>query len=337
MTTETQESVTAAETTTAEPTPADPEALPVEVVPVEDASVEAAPAAADAPSAPATTATTEGKRNEIFIRGLNFTTRELSLARYIETVAPVQEVHILTNFKGRSKGTAFVTLKDPSLVDKVVEELNGKNFEGRFLEIQRAKPYSELPQKTRIKYIPVPTPSYRFGPPPFYRHPPPPPRYPHPHPRAMTGYVPASRPAESRYESRYDTRYDSRYDTRYDSRYDTRYDSRFVRHQKNDLNPNRTVSKYTVAVLNLPFVAKEHDMADIFDDFEILNPKICKNRAGMSKGIGFVTFTSHEEQERAISTVNMSQVEGRQIHVVEAYLLPEELEEEQRILKENKK
>ena len=221
-----------------------------------------------------------------------------------------EEVHILTNFKGRSKGTAFVTLKDAKSVDDVVEKLNGKVLDGRYLEIQRAKPLSELPPKPRIIYRSYPAP-YRRAPFGFRGG-----RGGRYHPRNAAAAElahphPAPHPAPET--------------------------SRPPRHQKGEPNPNRTLSQFTVAVLNLPFVAKEQDMSDIFDGFEILNPKICRNRAGMSKGTAFVTLASHEEQKRAIESVNLSQVEGRQIRVVEAYLLPEELEEEQRILKENQK
>jgi len=119
-----------------------------------------APENAAASAAPAPVAA-ENQRKEIFVRGLSYGTRELALARHIETVAPVQDVHILVGFNNRSKGAAFVSLKDPSQVDEVVEKLNGKPLDGRFLEIQRAKPISELPPKPRIIYRPYPAPRYR--------------------------------------------------------------------------------------------------------------------------------------------------------------------------------
>jgi len=238
----------------------------------------------------------ENQRKEIFVRGLSYGTRELALARHIETVAPVQDVHILVGFNNRSKGAAFVSLKDPSQVDEVVEKLNGKQLDGRFLEVQRAKPISELPPKPRVIYRPYP-PRYRRYPPP----PPPPPAYYRPR-----FHRPAPPPAAVH-----------------------------KIHAKPEPNPDRTLSQFTVAVLNLPFVAKEEDMADIFEGFVILNPKICRNRTGLSKGNAFVTFTSHEEQQRAIEAVNSVQVEGRHIRVVEAYLLPEELEVEKRVVEEH--
>jgi len=259
-----------------------------------------APENAAASAAPAPVAA-ENQRKEIFVRGLSYGTRELALARHIETVAPVQDVHILVGFNNRSKGAAFVSLKDPSQVDEVVEKLNGKPLDGRFLEIQRAKPISELPPKPRIIYRPYPAPRYRPRYPPpssYYR-----PSY---HRREYRAPAPAPAPAPAARKT----------------------------HQKSEPNPERTQSEFTVAVLNLPFVAKEDDMRDIFEDFVILNPKICRNRAGLSKGTAFVTLTSHEEQQRAIETIDTVQVEGRSIHVVEAFLLPDELEAEKRAIAE---
>jgi len=188
-------------------------------------------------------------RKSIFVRGLAFSTRELTLARHIETVAPVDRVHILTGFRNRSKGSAFVHLTDPNQIDEVVEKLNGKPLEGRYLEISRAKPFSELPPSRRRRFNPY-RPRYAYPPPRPYmrnRRPPPPP------------------PA---YQSR-----------------------------KRDVNPSRTKSEYTVAVLNLPYVASEEDMDDIFEEFDIVDAKICRTADGVSKGVAFVTFISHEEQQ----------------------------------------
>jgi len=236
---------------------------------------------------------TDNNARKIFVRGLSYGTRELALARHIESVAPVDDVHILTTYNGRSKGAAFVTLKDEDKVDEVIEKLNTKPLDGRYLEIQRAKPASELP-KTRIVYRYPP--GFRpYSRQPFYRQ-----RF---HPRGP-GYVappPAPRAPVDR---------------------------------KKGPNPDRKMSDLTVAVTNLPFVAKEKDMEDIFEGFTILNPKICKTRSGLSKGTAFVTLTSHAEQQRAIEACDSVEVEGRRIHVVEAYLLPEEFEAEKRAVEE---
>jgi len=278
------------------------------------------------------------RRDELFIRGLNFSTRELALARHIETVAPVQDVHILVGFKNRSKGTAFVSLKNPNLVDEVVEKLNGKPLDGRFLEIQRAKPLSELPPKPRIIYLPTKPRFQRYQ--PFYNN-----RRQQFRPHQSEQYRPRQT-EQYRPREQYHQRGAAAAAAPAAAAQDfvpapattvTVEDTHKTRFQKGEPNPNRKLSEYTVAVLNLPFVAKENDMADIFEGYTILNPRICRTRRGLSKGTAFVTFPTHEEQVRAMENVTGSHVEGRQIRIVEAYLLPEEIEEEKRIIKEQKK
>jgi len=258
------------------------------------------------PAAAATTENTpETQRKELFIRGLNYTTHELTLARHIETIAPVDQVNIVHDkFTGRSKGIAFVTLKDPSKIDEVCEALNNKPLESRYLEISRAKPASELPPKTRV---------YRNYPP-------------------RGGYRGGFRGGYRGYRGGFRGRY--RGPAR-DFKESGENKSRKPR-QKGP-NPNRTASEHTVAVLNLPYIVGEKDMEQIFEDFDIINPRICLNRAGKSTGCGFVTFSSHEEQQRAIESVTSVEVEGRKISVVEAYLLPEELEAEKRAIEEHNK
>jgi len=222
--------------------------------------------ASEAAAAPASQ-----QRNEIFVTNLAFSTRELTLARHIEQVAPVLDVHILMTYNNRSKGSAFVRLNDPSQIDEVCAKLNGKPLDGRYLEIARAKPFSELPGR-----------QHRAG-----------------GERRGRRFSPVGRRPSS-----------------------------FVGRRKREPNPDRQLSEFTVAVLNLPFVAKEEDMNDLFDEFDIVSSKISRTASGMSRGVAFVTFKTHEDQQRAIATANNNIVESRKIRVVEAFLLQEELDDE---------
>jgi len=229
-------------------------------------------------------------RYDIFVRGLNYATRELTLARYIEQVAEVEDVRIPMAFN-RTKGYAFVRLKDSSKTDEVIEKLNGKNLDSRYLEFSRAKAPSELPAKQQ--------PASRFYP----RRAP---RY----PAFRGGFRPrASFPPRAPAAGPFGK---------------PRY--------KRGPNPERTESQYTVAVRNLPYVAEEEDMHDLFEGFTVVASKISRGPGGKSMGVAFVTLISHEEQQRAIQTVNGNIVEERPVRVVEAFLLPDELEEEKRSL-----
>lgn len=56
----------------------------------------------------------------------------------------VEEATLIKDkFSGRSKGFGFVTISDDSAAAKAIEEMNGKEVEGRALKISEAKPMEE--------------------------------------------------------------------------------------------------------------------------------------------------------------------------------------------------
>lgn len=60
----------------------------------------------------------------------------------------VEEASIIQDkFSGRSKGFGFVTIADDESAKKAIEELNGKDIEGRELKISEAQPMD--PNKPR--------------------------------------------------------------------------------------------------------------------------------------------------------------------------------------------
>lgn len=97
-------------------------------------------------------------------------------------------------------------------------------------------------------------------------------------------------------------------------------------------NPDRVESALTVIVQNLPYVADDQDMYDIFDGLNVVEAKVFKLKDGRSRGFAFVTFASHEEQMSAINDVDSTVVEGRTIHVSPALLFPSQLEHEKSVV-----
>lgn len=71
---------------------------------------------------------------------------------------------------------------------------------------------------------------------------------------------------------------------------------------------------------NLPFSATEQILSDAFAEYgTVESAKIITDRdTGRSKGFGFVEMSSDEEAQAAISKLNGSQWEGRQLTVNEA-------------------
>jgi RNA recognition motif-containing protein len=74
------------------------------------------------------------------------------------------------------------------------------------------------------------------------------------------------------------------------------------------------ISKTVAYVGNLPFVADEESLGDIFEGCPFVEARIVRNR-DRSKGFGFVTFATEEDRDTAIERVDGSLVEGRKITV----------------------
>ena len=88
----------------------------------------------------------------------------------------------------------------------------------------------------------------------------------------------------------------------------------------------------TVIVQNLPYVADDQDMYDIFDGLNVVEAQVFKLKDGRSSGFAFVTFASHDEQMSAINDVDSTVVEGRTIHISPALLFHSQLEHEKSVV-----
>lgn len=75
-----------------------------------------------------------------------------------------------------------------------------------------------------------------------------------------------------------------------------------------------------VYVGNLPFSVSDEDLKALFSSYgEISEAVLIKDKfSGRSKGFGFVTFSTEEAAEKAISAMNGKEVQGRELKVTEA-------------------
>lgn len=79
---------------------------------------------------------------KIYIGNLPFSFDDAKLKELFSNYE-VEEANIISNkFNGRSKGFGFVTINDDESAKKAVEELNGKEIEGRELKVSEAKPFN---------------------------------------------------------------------------------------------------------------------------------------------------------------------------------------------------
>jgi RNA recognition motif-containing protein len=77
----------------------------------------------------------------------------------------------------------------------------------------------------------------------------------------------------------------------------------------------RVESKTSLFVANLPFALDDKGFADIFtaDGLKFKSVKVITKRNGRSKGFGFAEFDTHEDQQKALNTLNGKKVQEREL------------------------
>lgn len=80
----------------------------------------------------------------IYVGNMNFRTTEEGIRALFETYGQVDSVDLITDREtGKPKGFGFVTMPDNAEAQKAIEELNGKEHDGRALTVNEAKPKKE--------------------------------------------------------------------------------------------------------------------------------------------------------------------------------------------------
>jgi cold-inducible RNA-binding protein len=78
---------------------------------------------------------------KLFVGNLSFETTENDLQDLFEQHGQVGEVSLMMDrMTGKSRGFAFITMNDKAQADAAVTALNGKEFAGRALTVNEARP-----------------------------------------------------------------------------------------------------------------------------------------------------------------------------------------------------
>jgi cold-inducible RNA-binding protein len=87
----------------------------------------------------------ERKRmKNLFVGNLNFQTTEGDLRTLFEPFGQITRIHIATDREtGRARGFAFVEMANDEEAGKAIAALNGKEFGGRALKVNEARPRAE--------------------------------------------------------------------------------------------------------------------------------------------------------------------------------------------------
>ncbi len=80
----------------------------------------------------------------IFVGNLDFGATESTVRALFAPYGNVERVSLVTDRDtGRSRGFAFVEMTDPAEADRAIAALNGKELNGRTLNINEARPKTE--------------------------------------------------------------------------------------------------------------------------------------------------------------------------------------------------
>jgi cold-inducible RNA-binding protein len=83
-------------------------------------------------------------QNRLFVGNLSYQTMENDLQEYFSQAGVVTSVNLMTDkVTGKSRGFAFVEFATAEEASKAVEQLHNKEFQGRALTVNVARPREE--------------------------------------------------------------------------------------------------------------------------------------------------------------------------------------------------
>ena len=87
--------------------------------------------------------------SRLFVGNLAFQTMENDLQDYFSQAGIISSVNLmLDKFTGKSRGFAFIEYSTPAEANKAVEMFHNKEFQGRALTVNIARPREERPPRT---------------------------------------------------------------------------------------------------------------------------------------------------------------------------------------------
>jgi RNA recognition motif-containing protein len=85
--------------------------------------------------------------SKLFVGNLSYQTHEDDLKEYFSQAGSITTVNLmLDKFTGKSRGFAFIEFASPQEATKAVEMFHHKDFQGRPLTVNIARPKEERPQ-----------------------------------------------------------------------------------------------------------------------------------------------------------------------------------------------
>jgi RNA recognition motif-containing protein len=84
----------------------------------------------------------------LFVGSLAFATTDDGLKAHFEQAGPVASARVITDRdSGRSKGFGFVEMESDDDNQKAIDQLNGKELDGREINVSLARPKEDRPKR----------------------------------------------------------------------------------------------------------------------------------------------------------------------------------------------
>jgi len=85
---------------------------------------------------------------KLYVGGLSYGTQDGALKDYFAQAGAVESaVVIMDKMTGRSKGFGFVEMSTEEEAQKAIEMFNGKEFDGRTITVNEARPQEDRPPR----------------------------------------------------------------------------------------------------------------------------------------------------------------------------------------------
>lgn len=86
----------------------------------------------------------------LFVGNLSYQTMENDLQDYFSQIGAINSVNLMMDkMTGKSRGFAFIEFANPDDANKAIEQFHNKDFQGRALTVNIARPREERPQQQR--------------------------------------------------------------------------------------------------------------------------------------------------------------------------------------------
>ncbi|HHE45922.1 MAG TPA: RNA-binding protein [Candidatus Moranbacteria bacterium] len=84
---------------------------------------------------------------KLYVGNLSYNVNDDALKDYFSQAGTVQSATVITDrMSGRSKGFGFVEMSSDEEAKAAIDKFNGKEFEGRSLTVNEARPREERPR-----------------------------------------------------------------------------------------------------------------------------------------------------------------------------------------------